>query len=58
MAETGCQRCLAVQHLGLTRDNLIPVTMSMHAANNAGIPILDAVILQFSGKTQSGKVLI
>ena len=37
MADTGCQSCLAgiqvIEHLGLTRAELIPVTMKMNAAN-------------------------
>lgn len=53
MADTGCQSCLAgikaISPLDLSRDYLIPVTMKMHAANNAGISILGAVILRFSG---------
>ena len=58
MADTGCQSCLvgikAVSHLGLRAEDLIPVSMKMHAANNNSIKILGAVILQFSGKSASG----
>ena len=58
MADTGCQSCLAsikiINRLGLKRDDLIPVTMKMHAANDNGITILGAAILRFSGKDYSG----
>lgn len=58
MADTGCQSCLAsikiINRLGLNRDDLIPVTMKMHAANDKGIIILGAAILRFSGKDKSG----
>ena len=61
MADTGCQSCLAsmhvIQRLGLSKRDLIPVTMHMYAANNHGIKILGAVILRFSGPSKSGKVL-
>ena len=54
MADTGCQSCLigigAVSRLGLARENLIPVSMKMHAANNKDIRILGAAILRFSGR--------
>ena len=60
MADTGCQSCLAsikvINRLGLKREDLIPVTMKMHAANNKGITILGAAILRFSGKDNSGKL--
>lgn len=53
MADTGCQSCLVgiqvATRLGLTQDDLIPVTMKMHAANEKGINILGAAILRFSG---------
>ena len=58
MADTGCQSCLAganiLHPLGLTEDDLIPVTMKMHAANsnNNRITILGATILRFSGKAK------
>ena len=59
MADTGCQSCLAsttvLCRLGLSQKNLIPVTTYMHAANNNGIKILGAIILRFSGKSQSGQ---
>ena len=53
MADTGCQSCLAgfkiVQQLGLVKNDLIPVKMKMHAANDKPINILGAVILRISG---------
>lgn len=61
MADTGCQSCLTgikiINKLGLKKKDLIPVTMKMHAANDKGITILGAVILQFSGKDQSGNLV-
>ena len=61
MADTGCQSCLAglkvVQRLGLSKQNLIPVTMQMHAANNAAISIIGAAILRYSGMTKDGELL-
>ena len=58
MADTGCQSCLAsikaISRLGIKRQELIPVTMKMHAANKEGINILGAAILRFSGKTSNG----
>ena len=58
MADTGCQSCLAgmnaIQQLGLSKDDLLPVTMTMSGAANDGIPLLGAVIVRFSGKTPSG----
>ena len=54
MADTGCQSCLAgikvIYRLGMKKSDLIPVTLSMHAANNKGITILGAIILRFAGK--------
>ena len=59
MADTGCQSCLAgtgfLQCLGLSKGDLIPVTMKMHAANSEGIKILGAIIARFSAKTVSGE---
>ena len=59
MADTGCQSCLASTtvfcHLGLNQKDLIPVTTRMHAANNSGNKILGAIILRFSGTSQSGQ---
>ena len=44
MADTGCHSCLvsikAISRLGLKRQELIPVTMKMHAANKHSINIL------------------
>ena len=61
MADTGCQSCLAsmnvIHRLGLSENALIPVTTSMHAANNSSIHILGAVILRFSGKSKQGQQL-
>ncbi len=61
MADTGCQSCLAsmnaIRLLGLSENALIPVTTSMHAANNSGIHILGATILRFSGKSKQGQQL-
>ena len=61
MADTGCQSCLAgtgfLQCLGLSKGDLIPVTMKMHAANSEGIKIFGAIIARFSAKTVSGETL-
>ena len=61
MADTGCQSCLAsiavIRRLGLSKCDLIPVTLKMHAANNKGIHILGAAILRFSGKDKSGNLI-
>ena len=61
MADTGCQSWLTslqvIQRLGLTKHNLIPVTMHMYAANNNNIKILGAVILRLTGPSRSGKTL-
>ena len=55
MADTGCQSCLVslsiIRRLGLSEADLIPVTTRMRAANNSGISILGAVILQLTGTT-------
>ena len=62
IADTGCQSCLAgisaIHRLGMTRKDLIPVTLQMHAANSAKIAILGAAILQFSGQSNSSKTLV
>ena len=59
MADTGCQSCLGgmklLLRLGMTADDLIPVSMKMHAANDKGIIILGAAILRFSGKSPNGE---
>ena len=61
MADTGCQSCLAsmnvIHRLGLRADDLIPVSMRMHAANNNGITILGAAVMRFSGTSPSGQTL-
>ena len=61
MVDTGCQNCLAsitvIPRLGLTENDLIPVTTRMHAANNNGIKILGAIILRFSGESTHGQTL-
>ena len=44
MADTGCQSCLGgmklLPHLGVTADDLIPVSTKTHAANGKGIKSL------------------
>ncbi|CAC5355201.1 unnamed protein product [Mytilus coruscus] len=61
MADTACQSCLArikvLHKIGLTKSDLIPVNMQMHAANNKSIVILGAVILGLSGKDQDNHEL-
>ena len=61
MADTGCQSCLAgitiLDQLWMSRKDLIPVTMKMHAANENQITILGAAILRFSGKTKEDKTI-
>ena len=61
MADTGCQSCLtslnAIHRLDLHEDDLIPVTMRMHAVNNNGIKIIGAAIVRFSGKSKSNQML-
>ena len=60
MADTGCQSCLAGTHfmrrLGFSRETLIPVTMTMHAANSNGISILGGIIATFSAKAVDGEL--
>ena len=60
MADTGCQSCLvgfkAIQQLGLTKHDLLPANMKMHAANEKPINILGAVILRVSGTSPNNKV--
>ena len=59
MADTGCQSCLGgmklLPRLGMTANDLIPVSMKMNAANGKGINILGAAILRFSGKSPNGE---
>lgn len=61
MADTGCQSCLAgtslLPKLGLTMDDLSPVSMKMTAANNNRIDIAGALVLRLSGETVTGKSL-
>ena len=53
MADTGCQSCLmgipVVERMGLNADDLIPVIMTIRAANEGRIPILGAMVVRFSG---------
>lgn len=54
MADTGCQSYLASMKVicpSLSKNDLLPVTMCMHAANNNGIQILGAVLPRFSGRS-------
>ena len=50
MADTGCQSCLAginvMQKIGLQEKDLVPVRMSMRAANERDIQILGAIIVR------------
>ena len=58
MADTGCQSCLAglkvIQRLRLTAQDLIPVRLKMHAADNHAINILGTTILRLSEKDNTG----
>jgi len=58
MVDTGCQSCLVglrlIEKTGMSRRDLIPVTMRMHSADNHNISILDAVIFRLCGRDQSG----
>ncbi len=47
MVDTGCQRCLVGTHILQELADLIPVTQRMQAANNSGIRILGAILLEF-----------
>ena len=51
VADTECQSCLVgahiLQKLGISKADLIPVTQRMQAANNSGIQILGAILLEF-----------
>lgn len=59
MADTGCQSCLvslkSIRRLGLGTQDLIDVSLKMHAANGKGISILGAVVLRFRGKSKNGR---
>jgi len=61
MADTGCQSCLAglelMKKFGLSSDDLIPVKMQMHSADNHNIPVLEAVILNCLISLNSVKIL-
>ena len=61
MADTGCQSCLAgikiTKRLGLTVNDLVPVTMKMHAANEKGIKIIGATFLRISGRDENGQLI-
>ena len=61
LADTGCQSCLGgielLAKMGLSKQNLLPVTMHMTAANNKGINIIGALPLCLSGKSPSGSTL-
>ena len=61
MADTGCQSCLAspsiLNKLCLKEKDLIPVSMSMKAANNRGIKINGAAIVRISGEDKNGTTL-
>ena len=53
MADTGCQSCLAglglLRKMGLSQHNLLPVKMTMTAANSGAIDIVGALPLRVSG---------
>ena len=59
MADTGCQSCLAgvLNCLGITLQDLISVSLKMHAANNKRIRILGAAILRFSGEDRNNTMV-
>lgn len=61
MADTGCQSCLigikVAQQMGLSTEDLIPVSMTMKAANNKGIRILGAVVVRFAGNSDDARRL-
>ena len=52
MADTGCQSCLTgtaiLDELRLSTRDLIPVTLTMRAANNSQLPIMGAILLRLS----------
>ncbi|KAJ8342205.1 hypothetical protein SKAU_G00321330 [Synaphobranchus kaupii] len=61
MADTGCQSCLigikVAQQMGLSTEDLIPVSMTMKAANNKGIRILGAAVVRFAGSSGDARRL-
>ena len=60
MADTGCQSCLAginvMQKIGLQEKDLVPVRMSMRAANERDIQILGAIIVKLSCASEQEKL--
>lgn len=64
MVDTGCQSCLAgtflLRRLGLTNTDLIPVSLTMKAANMSGINILGALLLEISlrNATRTSKQMV
>ncbi|KAJ8369166.1 hypothetical protein SKAU_G00091940 [Synaphobranchus kaupii] len=61
MADTGCQSYLigikVAQQMGLSTEDLIPVSMTMKAANNKGIRILGAAVVRFAGSSGDARRL-
>ena len=61
MADTGCQSCLigvrVAQQMGLSTEDLIPVSMTMKAANDEGIRILGAAVFGFAGNSNDARRL-
>ena len=61
LADTGCQSCLSgtelLDKIGISKQDLLPVTLRMTAANNKGINIIGALPLRLSGKSPSGSTL-
>ena len=59
MADTGCQSCIAgmkvMNRLGIKKEDLIPVSIKMSAANETSLRILGAAILRFTGMGSDGK---
>ena len=57
MADTGCQSCLAgttlLTKMGLSQRHLLPVNMTMTAANRGAIDIIGALALRISGTSPS-----
>ncbi|CAC5391737.1 unnamed protein product [Mytilus coruscus] len=58
-ADIGCDSFLAgikvIHKLGINQNELIPVNINMHAANNKGITILGATILRISDKDDQNR---
>ena len=59
LADTGCQSCLAgtnlLHKLNLKVSDLIPVKTKMRSANNGGIRLLGAILLNLSGSDRQGR---